>query len=82
MNRSEIIRKTLGEMKCPGSYAHIAHAELERRIPDMDFRVCSDFSPYANECCECCHTGYAHYDMHLVHLADGTCAWICCAIEL
>jgi hypothetical protein len=80
MKRSEIIRKTLSEMDWPSDYVTIATAELEKRLPNKEFRVCGDFSTATGDCCEPCHTSHPHYDMMVVELPDGVLGWVCCAV--
>ncbi|AFL89420.1 hypothetical protein Terro_3199 [Terriglobus roseus DSM 18391] len=81
MKRYEIIRTTLSEMNCPPDYVEIAIAELGRRLPDTEFRVCGDFLTPTADCCESCHTFYPHYDMKLIELPDRVSGWVCCAVE-
>jgi hypothetical protein len=81
MTRQEIITKTVSDLSCPSDYLPVVTAELLKRLPDQTFKTCEDFRVGPAKCCETCHTYYAHYDMELVQLQDGVCAWICCDVR-
>jgi hypothetical protein len=82
MTKSEIIEKTLNDMKpLEPDYKEVVVAELERRLPDGEIKTCSDFMRLNAACCEVCHTFYAHYEMRLIDLPDATKAWVCDTVE-
>lgn len=94
MTKSEIVAKTLEEMGrnafgngplsayTPEEKMQVAEI-LEQKFrdlpPDANIRTCGDFSDLNVECCDPCHTYHPH-DLYLLELAEGTKAWICCAI--
>jgi len=93
MTREEIIQNTLREMSLFSSseqdsqsskkVGHISTviAEVRRRLPDGNIKTCGGFRYLNAGCCDPCHTLYAHTDMNLIDLPDGSKAWVCCAVE-
>lgn len=78
MTKNEIIEKSLKEMRpFDPNYEEIVVAELQRRLPDTEIKTCADFEHLNTACCNECHTSYAHYEMKLINLPDGTPAWVC-----
>lgn len=97
MRREEIIENTLTEMTGEGGllhhnsgeesgdeirgYVELVIAILSAKLPDADVQTCEDFQSLGVACCECCHKGYAHFDMELENLHGGAKAWLCCAVR-
>jgi hypothetical protein len=82
MTKNEIIEKTLNEIRpFDSNYEGTIIAELQRRLPDTDIKTCDDFKHLNIAGCEECHTSYAHYEMKLIDLPDGTKAWVCDPVE-
>jgi hypothetical protein len=92
MTRNEITEKTLREIRLrfegrEAPYSEdpdceeIIVAELQKRLPETDIKICEDFSYLQVECCETCHELYPHYEMHLVDLLDRSKAWVCDSIR-
>jgi hypothetical protein len=65
----------------PRSYAVRMIAALSERIPNGELKTCRDFQHVGVECCECCHSGYVHFEMEVEDLCDGGKAWLCCALR-
>jgi len=59
----------------------VLKASLKSVEADESVRTCEDFHHLNVECCETCHTFYAHYEMSLIDLESGGNAWICCAMD-
>jgi len=95
MTKIEIIEATLQAMRSDhgllapedsddgnsDEYEALVIATLTERLPDSDFQTCKDFRHLGASCCESCHVHYAHYDMYLEDLSDGSKAWLCCAVR-
>lgn len=96
MNKDEIIKKTLDEMRGErgllrrsedqrdddiDEYEDLVIATLLERLPEGDSQTCKDFKDIDVPCCESCHRGYAHYEMHLENLPGCGKAWVCCAVR-
>jgi hypothetical protein len=96
MNKDEIIKSTLTEMgrengllrNCGDEldveaqdYVDLVIATLADRLPQGELKTCKDFNSFGVACCECCHRGYAHYDMSLEELNDCSRAWLCCSVR-
>ncbi len=97
MNKDDIIKNTLTEMSredgllrnnCGDNldvetqdYVDLVIATLAERLPQGELKTCKDFNNFGVACCECCHRGYAHYDMSLEDLTDGGKAWLCCSVR-
>lgn len=47
----------------------------------MEIKTCEDFRHLNVECCETCHNFYAHYEMKVIQLPDGSPAWVCDSVE-
>jgi hypothetical protein len=80
LTKWEVIDKTLNEMNPAEDYAEVVISELKSKLPDREFATCEDIVRTGVLCCDTCHRFYPHYDMYLMHLADGTQAWACCAV--
>ena len=95
MIRDEVIEATMLQMRQAGGllageagepggsdrYEDVVITTLNERLPSGDLRVCQDFGHLVIDCCDVCHTQYAHYDMYIEQMSDGQHAWICCAIR-
>jgi len=93
MKKEEIIKHTLMEMKGADGLLHnnfgddcddyvdLVIATLSKRLPEGELKICKDFRILGVSCCECCHKGYAHYEMSLEELKDGSRAWMCCTVR-
>jgi len=95
MTKNEIIDATLKAMRedqgllaigeadddDTNEYEAIVIATLMERLPEGDVRTCDNFRHLGVECCNICHTFYAHYDMYLETGPDGNHAWICCSVR-
>src|ERR1035441_382876 len=82
MTKQEIIETTLKAMGWSPEENETVIIELEWRLPDnLDIKTCDDFKHFNVECCDTCHTFYAHYDMYLIDLSEGGNAWVCCAVN-
>lgn len=86
MKKADIIAKTIHDMarkhERDAQYkAEVVVPTLNERVPEGDSKTCEDFKHLNLECCETCHTFYAHYEMDAVDLPDGSKAWICHAVK-
>jgi hypothetical protein len=52
-------------------------AALNDKLPEGEIKTCEDFRHLNVECCETCHGHYAHYEMQVIKLPDGSPAWVC-----
>ena len=82
MTKADIIEKTLSDMARvhdtdPDYNAAVVIPTLNERVPDGDSKTCDDFKHLNVECCEACHTFYAHYEMEALDLPEGGKAWVC-----
>jgi hypothetical protein len=53
-------------------------ATLQTKLADgVDIKTCEDFRHLGVDCCPICHGDYAHYEMSVIGLRDGSQAWVC-----
>jgi hypothetical protein len=93
MTKGEIIDKTLREMgrywswgqgsqsSDDSGYLPAVIAELQRRLPDGNIKLCGDFRDLNAACCETGHTFYPHHDTKPIELPHGGMAWVCHGME-
>lgn len=66
------------------AYEHVIRSALLGKLAslraDEKVRTCEDFGHLGIACCDSCHMGYPHYELDLIELERGGCAWICCAL--
>lgn len=96
MTKREIIEQILKDFRTQANKSRTPfsdEADYEKEIvealetslkgieTDANIRTCEEFSYLNVECCQTCHTFYAHYEMSLIELESGGNAWICCAMD-
>jgi hypothetical protein len=93
MNKSDIIAKTLREMRAisPETGLPVNDEQdeegfiisvLQDVLPHgVDIRLCDDFKYLGVLCCETCHNLYPHYEMTLIDLPNGSKAWVCDTVK-
>jgi hypothetical protein len=80
VTKAEIIVQTLRLMNLndEADYQPIVIAELQRKLPEgVEIKTCEDFKHLNVACCDTCHNFYPHYEMKIIHLPDGSPAWVC-----
>jgi hypothetical protein len=92
MKKNEIIKKTMSDSRLfqteyepPFSddpdfeeiVIGVLEASLQRVGSNQEIKTREDFKHLNVDCCDTCHTFYAHYEMAPFDLADGGTAWLC-----